>query len=293
MFTRSCGRWAAASLLLVLGSVASAAEGRERIIQRPRLDPAAERVELLAGLEQGVFSARMMPRDETGGSIYVQNLTTRPLTVEMPPALVGVQVHPQAPSPFPGNLLSSAGPIGSNTGTAGNQSAQPVGTGFPGANGPSGSLSNVNVNVNQNNGPLPNFFSIPPERIVRVEYHSVCLQHGAPTPRRGQLYAVTRVESFSSDPRLPSLLSKIGKGDLDQKSAQAAAWHVANQMSWGDLQAERFKHLNAPDTPYFSQHELSAAGQIIQNLDAAPAQSASSAASSAQVPLKAALSQNR
>lgn len=280
----------AAVVLLVIGGAVNAADGRERIIQRPKFDPAAERVELFAGLEQGALAARMMPRDETGGSIFIENRTSRPLTVEMPPALVGVQVHPQAQSLLPGDLLSSAGPIGAN-GAAGGQSAQPVGTGFPGGNGTSGSLSNVNVNVNPNNGPLPNFFSIPAERIVRVEYCSVCLQHGAPTPRRGQIYGVKRVEEFSTDPRLPSLLSKVGKGDLDPKSAQAAAWHVVDRMSWDELQAKRFDHLNAPDTPYFGRDELHAARQIVQQLG--PAAALAAVTDSSPAAIKASLNRNR
>ena len=46
-------------------------------------------------------------------------------------------------------------------------------------------------------------------------------------------------------------------GKLDQRSAQAATWHLANGLSWNELAKKiRAKHLDGSTDLYFNQHEL-------------------------------------
>jgi hypothetical protein len=100
-------------------------------------------------------------------------------------------------------------------------------------------------------------FSIPPERIVAVPYKSVCLAHGKPEPRSKMTYRVVKVEQFTKDPVLKELINLVGTGKIDQKSAQAATWHLTNKMSWQQLAAKRTKHLGGRQpTPYFHPAQL-------------------------------------
>ena len=55
----------------------------------------------------------------------------------------------------------------------------------------------------------------------------------------------------------------LGQGNLDQRAAQAAAWHFANGMSWDELAAKKIHHLGGrPDEQYFSRSEMQQAMRI-------------------------------
>ena len=52
----------------------------------------------------------------------------------------------------------------------------------------------------------------------------------------------------------------LGQGNMDQRAAQAAAWHFANGMSWDELAAKKIHHLGGrQDEEYFSASQLQAA----------------------------------
>jgi hypothetical protein len=238
--------------LAVVGALAvsSAGDGADkRMILKPQFDPDAERIELFAGIETGAISARITPKDSRSGAIFLENLTDRPLTVEMPAAVVGVHVLPQD------GLLDPTGPVGQGN----RNGSQPVGTGFPTGSGPGVG----NVNGNNGIGPTPTFFSIPPERVARIGYQSVCLAYGKNEPRPGNTYRLVRPEEFSKDPALHELLKLIGTGSLEPNAAQAAAWHVANDMNWQELAALKHNAASGPDRPLFSRAHLVVAERIV------------------------------
>jgi hypothetical protein len=76
-----------------------------------------------------------------------------------------------------------------------------------------------------------------------------------------------RVDTFSSDPKIALILESLGLGQLSQKVAQAAAWHVANGLSWQQLAAETIDHLVGPDEPFFTQAELAAASRVVARVE--------------------------
>lgn len=231
---------------------------RAKVLLAPRFDPEAARIELFAGIEAGAISAVMRPQDEQRGAIFVENLTTQPLTVELPDVLIGVQVLPQFNIQVPAGTSSIVG----NNGTATNQGQgqgqnQPVGGTATGARG---SSSGQQANFD-------GFFSIPPETIARVEYASVCLEHGAKEPQRGNTYRLVRVDEFSKDPRMAGVLRRVGRGEESQAALQAAAWHVANDMPWNELEGKRRPHLNAPDEAWFRRSDLDRARAVVADIE--------------------------
>ncbi|NCY01797.1 MAG: hypothetical protein EBX36_02530 [Planctomycetia bacterium] len=108
-------------------------------------------------------------------------------------------------------------------------------------------------------------FSIPPERSRTVRVPTVCLEYGKREPTSRMPYTITRIESFSSDPALAVVLEWLGRGQLSQKVAQAAAWHLSSGLSWGKLAAEKIDHAGGvPDEQYFSQVDLLAAHRVVE-----------------------------
>jgi hypothetical protein len=106
-------------------------------------------------------------------------------------------------------------------------------------------------------------FSIPPERSRSFRVSTVCLEHGKPEPSPNQPYKLVKTDSFSSDPKLAVVLGSLGRGELSQKVAQAATWHIANGLSWERLAAERIDHVVGRDESYFSPAELRAAHAVV------------------------------
>lgn len=252
-------------LSLLLGSAASAAKPtkRQRPITKPKFDPDAETVELFAGLEKGQLEVQLIPKDAQQGSMLVENKTDKPLTVQVPEAFVGVQVLKQG---YGGGGYGGGGYGGGGYGGGGygGGGSQPVGGGYGGMMGGMGGMMGMGGGMGGLGGGA-GFFSVPPERVVKVPYQSVCLEHGKAEPTPKTTYRLIKVEDFTKDPALQELIRIVGTSRrLHPQVAQAAAWHLTDKMSWRELATKRVERLGgqAPK-PYFSGFELFHAQQLV------------------------------
>jgi hypothetical protein len=112
------------------------------------------------------------------------------------------------------------------------------------------------------------FFSIPADRTIRVQFSSVCLEHGKANPTPSMKYKVVRPSDVSDKPELEILLKQIASGKIERGTAQAAAWSIASGKSWQELANEKWDHVGAPDEPYFSQQQLQAAQSLVAGVKA-------------------------
>jgi hypothetical protein len=55
----------------------------------------------------------------------------------------------------------------------------------------------------------------------------------------------------------------LGSGQLNQRAAQVAAWHLSSGMSWQELIAKQLRFANGTRRPYFSAQEIEAGMQIV------------------------------
>jgi len=105
--------------------------------------------------------------------------------------------------------------------------------------------------------------------VAQVPLTTVCLEHGKADPNARMRYKLVKVEEHTADPVLRELLVMIGTGKVDRQVGQAAAWHLANDMSWDKLAAKVIKRVGGlPSQPYFSQAELLAAQQLVSQAKA-------------------------
>ncbi len=115
-------------------------------------------------------------------------------------------------------------------------------------------------------------------RTIRVT--TVCLEHGKAEPSQRRPYKLVKLDSYSQDPKLAVVLEALGRGELPQKVAQAAAWHMASGLSWERLSAEMIDHAGGvPDEPFFTPAELQAAHRVVE---IATAQAASAGKATSQ-----------
>jgi hypothetical protein len=80
-------------------------------------------------------------------------------------------------------------------------------------------------------------------------------------------YKLVPVETYTGDPALRQLLIAVGRGELDSGTAQAAAWHITDKMSWDKLSEKKIEHVGGvDDEPYFSEAQIAAARQLVAKL---------------------------
>jgi hypothetical protein len=249
------------ALTFVAPGLSADSKKPKKVVPAVKFDASAERMDVFEGIEQGKLEVKMVPTNALGGKLFIENNGDKPLNVEFPAAFIGKQVLKQ----FGGGGMGGGGYGGGGLGgggLGGGGGAQTQGGGLGGGGLGGGGLGGGGLGGGGLGGG-GGFFSVPPDRIVRVAYRSVCLEHGKPDPSPRMKYQIAKVEEFSEDPVLKEVLTQVASGRLEAQSAQAAAWHITDKMSWTQLAAKSIPHLGgrAP-TPYFSAEQLHRAQQI-------------------------------
>lgn len=210
--------------------------------------------------ERQQVSIKYIPNNSKSAQIIVTNRTRSPQTLRLPATFAGVPVLAQMGmgGGMGGGGMGGGGQAGfAGAGIGGGAQAMGGGGGFggQGMNGMGGG------GMGQGGGGA---FSIPPERSRTFRVPTVCLEYGKTEPSSRMPYKLVRADSFSSDPKLAVVLESLGRGELSQKVAQAAVWHIANGLTWEKLAAEKIDHAGGiPDEPYFSQADLIAAHRVV------------------------------
>jgi hypothetical protein len=206
-------------------------------------------IDLFAGMESGDLQVKLIPKNDREASLIIQNKTKQPLSVVLPDAFVGTPVLAQAAPAVGGNRNRTT------TNSSNNNQNQNIGGGGGGFGGGGGGFGG--------GGRGGGGFNVAPESVGKLKVAVVCLEHGKKDPAAHIPYEIRPLESFSNDAQVKELLTMLGQGNLDQRAAQAAAWHFANGMSWDELAAKKIHHLGGrPDEQYFSRSEMQQAMRI-------------------------------
>ena len=201
--------------------------------------------DVLEAQAQGLVSVRYIPNDSRSAQIIVTNRSRRPLTLRLPAAFAGVPVLAQGG--MGGNNVAGFGAAGQPQVAGGGGMGGMQGGGMGGMQGGGGGA-----------------FSIPAEKTRVLRVVTVCLEHGKPEPSSRYPYKLTALESFSNDPKLAVVMESLSRGELSQKVAQAAAWHIANGLSWQQLAAKMIDHAGGdPDEAYFTPEQLLVAHRVV------------------------------
>ena len=95
-----------------------------------------------------------------------------------------------------------------------------------------------------------------PEKVGQLKVTTVCLEHGKREPREQVPYEIKPLESVTTKAGVRELCESLGKDQLSQRAAQAAAWHLNNGMSWQELAAKQLRFANGTRRPYFTAEEI-------------------------------------
>ena len=216
----------------------------------PSRTTAPEVHDMLAAEQAGLVTVRYIPNDSRSAQIVVTNRSDRPLTLRMPEAFAGVPVLAQF------GAGGAGGPFGAGMNGPG---------GFAAANVPQAAAGAGVANGGPGLGAAGGFQSLPPERTRSVRVPTVCLEYGKPEPTPRVAYQLVPLASRASDPRLTAVLQGLASGELSQKVAQAATWHIASGLTWDQLAAETIKHSGGDrDVAFFTPEEVEAARAVVE-----------------------------
>jgi len=227
-------RLASIALLFATPAVALAADDGVKNLGAP--SKSNQTVEMFAAMQNGDIDVKIIPKDATEARVLIKNNTKQPLNVKLPDAFAGRPILAQR---------AGGGGGGNSTSGGGNQS---MGGGMGGMGG----------GMMGGGGGGMGMFSVPPEQLGQFKVPTVCLEHGKKDPRPQIAYEIVPLDKFTKDPAVKELLTAFGKQKLDQRVTQAAAWHLANDMSWEELAGKRIEHLNGTSELWFSANEIQA-----------------------------------
>ena len=197
-----------------------------------------EAVDLFDAIDAGQVEVKFIPKNAKEARVRIKNKSGKPLTVRLPDAFAARPVLAQV--------------AGFNFGQV------------PG--GANGGAQNLGGNFGQNGNPggRVNFFNVPAEKIADLRVPCVCLEYGKPTPRAAIPYELVRLATVCQEASLPRLLAQLDRGN--QSDVQAAAWHIANGMTWEQLAAVRIEHLVESNEPFFTFRELQRAKELVRDV---------------------------
>ena len=232
-----------AAVVLALGVSAVTLPAAERRAAKPQFDPATA-VDLFDAMDTKDIEVKLIMKDDTEARVFINNKTKKPVTVKLPDAFAAVPVLAQR----------GAGGAGLNAGGGANGGGQQnMGGGMGGMGG--GMMGGMG-------GGMGGMMNIPPEKIAQFKVPTVCLEHGKKEPKPNIPYEIKKIEVVTSKPEVRELLTALGKKHLNQRAAQAAAWHLANEMSWEQLANKQIEHLDGSNELYFHPQEIAAGMQI-------------------------------
>ena len=207
---------------------------RQKLVTKKRLNTIAKTqspvegfstVDLFQAMDHGEIEVIIRNKDAADANLIVENKTDKPLAIRMPAAFSCVPVMRQGGAGAPG---MGGGGMG--------------GGGFGGGGG---------------------FFNIPPGRVGKTSLKTFCLEEGKKDPRSRIEYRIQPLTDLNSDPKIFEMCRMLANDEIAQPVAQAAAWNVANGLSWQELFVKnRIERMDGSYERYFHPQHLAIAQRV-------------------------------
>lgn len=210
-------------------------------------------VEFFDAIDEGLIEVKIITDSSLDARFVIKNQSRESLKVNKPFAYAAVPVHAQIDDFFgPGGGMDMMDGGGRRGGGG-------MGMGMGGGGGSGGGRNQSSGGGFSGGGGSSSSWSIAPEKIVREKVKTVCLEHGKDEPRSSHKYEVKPIDSVARNSEVAVLCNLVGTGRVDQSAAQAAVWHLNNNMSWEELAAKTYKPIGKRETSYFSDQQMAIA----------------------------------
>lgn len=208
-----------------------------------RAEESAEALDLFAAEQAGQIEVKFIAKNDHEGNILLTSKLPEGVKVRLPDAFVGDPVLAQFGGGGGGNFGGGGGGLGGGGGGQQSVGGGGGGGGFGGGQGGGGGV-----------------FSVAPERTTKIEVPLLCLDHGKTDPSSSKPYKLRPVNAETDRPEVVELLKAFGTGELNHQAAQAAVWHLNNDLSWQELASKLTGTVrNMNRSPYFSRGQLETA----------------------------------
>ena len=206
-----------------------------------------EPVEMFSAMDNGTVKVLLKQLSAAEANVMVTNESDKPLAIQMPPAFAAVPALAQ----LGGGGLGGGGRGGGGLGGGGRG-----GGGFGGGGRGGGGLGG---------GGGGGVFNIPPGRTGKLNIATFCLEHGKPDPQARMDYVIKPISVLSTDAKVIELCQMLANDEVTQPVAQAAAWNVANNLSWEFmLHKNRVELSTGYFERYFSPQQLEMAYKVVE-----------------------------
>jgi hypothetical protein len=246
--------------------------GVERLSERPaEANAVAPAADLFHAMDDGSIDVRLIAQNAQRANVLIKNNTDRVLHIRVPDAFAAVPVLGQFD---PNQGLGMGGPGGgggATQGVGGGFGQQGFGQGLGqqgfGQQGFGQGLGQGRQGFGGQGNRFGGMMRIGPEKTRKLTATTVCLEHGKPEPHPRVAYRIMPIEAFTDDARVARLCEKLGRGDVQQNTAQALAWHLANGLEWDQLaKVNRVESRYLGNVPMFSSAELKEAQSVAESL---------------------------
>jgi hypothetical protein len=236
-----------------------------------RAEDPVNAVELYEAVEAGQVSIKFIPASAVKANVLIENMTDRVMHIELPDAIAAVPVLAQL------GLGQNAGQNGGGAQTQGVGGGLNAGNGMQPGRGFGNGFGNAAGN-NPQRGQADGFgmglMRLAPQQTRKLTATTVCLEQGKPEPHPRIAYQMIPIEGFTSDAGVIELCRRLGRGEVEPQAAQAAAWHLANELTWEQLaQLNRIESRYLGNVRFFTPSELARAKEVVESLSQPPTDS--------------------
>ena len=198
-------------------------------------EPAAIQAGLFEAMDAGQVEVKIIPQNATKANVLIRNLTDKPVELRLPKAFASVPVLAQG-------MMGGMGGMG--------------GGGMGGMGG--GGMGGMGMGLQR----------IAPEKMQKLTVKMVCLEHGKKDPNPRMAYKMVPIEQFTDKADVRVLCEALGYGQVTQNTAQAAAWHMMDGLSWQQLAAKnRVESKYLGNIRWFSPFEIHTAMAVVKEAD--------------------------
>lgn len=203
-------------------------------------------VKLFDALDSGDVKVKFIPANSVTANVLITNETDQVVHIQLPDAIAAVPILAQLGQQF-GQQQGGGG------GGGGNQS---VGGGLNGGG-----------NGGQQGGQQGGFLRIAPQKTRKVKATTVCMEYGKPDPNPRVAYKMVPITELTTDKKVIELCTQLGQKQVDQKLAQAVAWHLVNGLDWQQIaKINRIQSRYLGNIPMFTSGQVRKAKDLLEAL---------------------------
>jgi hypothetical protein len=173
--------------------------------------------DILSLVAEGKVSLQLTAHGAYRLGMRIKNLTDEPIAIDFPPGLVA--------DAFAQNQILQQ--LQSSSSSAGG--AQPGNGSSPGSRSgsSSGSQGMAMLQTSQNKADAG--------QVLQLTFRTACMNFGVPEPKPTSRLFLKRVEDYTPNPELQIAVKQIAEQKVETPIAQAAIWHLSNNLSWETL----------------------------------------------------------